>query len=189
MSTIDTRPALPAGGLSTPPAWVRLLLGVVLLLAGLFVVADVVLASVVSAMIIGAFAIAGGAFEIVHAFWTKGWGGFIWQIVLGALYVAVGIVLVSQPVPGALIITYVLGMLLLLSGIVRFLLGLVHWQEMGWALLLSGAFGIIAGLIILTGFPWTGLWVLGALLGIDLIAHGLAWLIYAVWPSRRPATF
>jgi uncharacterized membrane protein HdeD (DUF308 family) len=33
----------------------------------------------------------------------------------------------------------------------------------------------------------TGLWVLGFLLGIDLISHGIAWLGYAWQPARRTA--
>jgi uncharacterized membrane protein HdeD (DUF308 family) len=45
-------------------------------------------------------------------------------------------------------------------------------------------FGVIAGLIILSGWPMSGLWFLGLLLGIDLIFHGVAWLALA-W--RQPA--
>ncbi len=50
--------------------------------------------------------------------------------------------------------------------------------------MLSGLFGIVAGLIILTGFPASGLWLLGLLLSFDLLSHGIGWLIYALW---RPA--
>jgi uncharacterized membrane protein HdeD (DUF308 family) len=87
--------------------------------------------------------IAAGAFEVVHAFWTKGWGGFLWQVLLGILYIAFGAVVVSQPVASALILTYVLGLLLLVSGIVRILLGFSHWKDAGWIMLLSGAFGVL----------------------------------------------
>jgi len=97
------------------------------------------------------------------------------------------VVLVGQPVASALILTYVLGLLLLISGIVRILLGISHWREAGWIMLLSGAFGVLAGLVILTGFPATGLWVLGFLLGIDLISHGIGWLAYAWRPTTRSA--
>jgi uncharacterized membrane protein HdeD (DUF308 family) len=54
-------------------------------------------------------------------------------------------------------------------------------------MLLSGSFGVLAGLVILTGFPMTGLWVLGFLLGVDLISHGIAWLIYAWRPATKTA--
>jgi uncharacterized membrane protein HdeD (DUF308 family) len=158
-----------------------------LILVGLTVVADVTLATVVSAVVIGVLAIIGGAFEVIHAFWTRGWGGFGWQILLGVLYVVLGIVLVSQPVVGALRLTYALGLLFLVSGVVRIILAIAHWHEIGWIMLLSGAFGVLAGLVILTGFPLTALWVLGLLLGIDLISHGWAWLTYA-WLSPGSAS-
>ena len=105
------------------------------------------------------------------------------QILLGILYVAFGIVLVSQPVVSALILTYVLGLVLAVSGFVRILLGITHWREAGWIMLLSGIFGVLAGAVILTGWPMTGLWVIGFLLGVDLIAHGLGWLAYAWRPA------
>ena len=50
-------------------------------------------------------------------------------------------------------------------------------------MLLSGIFGVLAGVVILTGWPMTGLWVIGFLLGVDLIVHGLGWLAYAWRPA------
>lgn len=170
-----------------PPTWVRVLLGIVLILGGLFVLGDVALATFISTLFIGYTAIVVGAFEIIHAFWTKGWGGLAWQLLLGALYVAFGVMVVSQPVSGALILTFVLGLMLLASGLVRIFTGIRNWGSLGWMMIISGAFGVIAGLIILTGWPTTGIWVLGLLLGIDLIAHGVAWLTYAWAPAARPA--
>src|SRR3978361_700508 len=116
-------PRFPAGNLSTPPFWICLLLGIVMIVVGIAVLGDVVLMTVISTMFIGWMFIIVGAFEVIHAFWTKGWGGFLWQVLLGVLYIAFGAVLVSQPVASALILTYVLGLLLLVSGAVRILLG------------------------------------------------------------------
>ena len=187
MTTYDGSSRLRADGLSAPPFWICVLLGLVMIAAGFLVLGDVVLVTVISTMFIGWISIIAGAFEVIHAFWTKGWGGFVWQVLLGILYIAFGAVLVSQPVASALILTYVLGLLLLISGIVRILLGFGHWKDAGWIMLLSGAFGVLAGLVILTGFPMTGLWVLGFVLGVDLISHGIAWLAYAWWPSAKTA--
>jgi uncharacterized membrane protein HdeD (DUF308 family) len=180
--------ARPAGvALAPPPTWVRVLLGAVLIFAGIVVLGDVMTASIISAIIIGITAIIAGAFEIVHAFWTKGWGGFLWQILLGILYLAFGFVLVSQPVSGALVLTYVLGLVLLVSGALRIFLGLRYWRDIGWIMMISGALGVLAGLIILARWPASGLWVLGLLLGIDLICHGVAWLTFAWRPEVRSA--
>ena len=187
MATIDNSSAAGVTNLSAPPFWVCVLLGLVMILAGFLVLGDVMLVTVISTIFIGWVSIFAGAFEIVHAFWTRGWGGFLWQVLLGVLYVAFGVVLVGQPVASALILTYVLGLALLISGIVRIVLGISHWREAGWIMLLSGIFGVLAGLVILTGFPMTGLWVLGFLLGVDLIFHGIGWLAYAWRPAARTA--
>ncbi|MEH2513719.1 uncharacterized membrane protein HdeD (DUF308 family) [Nitrobacteraceae bacterium AZCC 1564] len=172
---------------ATPPLWACIMLGVGLIVIALLVLADVAFFTLVSTIFIGWMAIAAGVFEIGHAFWTKGWGEFVWQIVLGILYVAFGIVLITQPVISALILTYILALMLILSGIIRFMIGVKHWRQSGWIILLSGVFGVLAGLIVLTGFPASGLWVLGLLLGIDLLSHGLGWLTYALHPATRTA--
>ncbi len=173
--------------LQVPPTWLRVLLGVVLILGGIFVLGDIALATLVSTLLIGFVAIAVGAFEVIHAFWTKGWGGFVWQILLGALYIIFGWTVVRQPVSGALILTLVLGLVWLASGFVRMFIAFRHWSQAGWLMLISGAFGVLAGLIILTGWPVTGIWVLGLLLGIDLLSHGVAWLLYGGPLATRAA--
>jgi uncharacterized membrane protein HdeD (DUF308 family) len=172
-------------GLREYPLWLCLLLGFVFVIVGFVVLGDVVLATLISTFVIGISAIVAGAFEVVHAFWTKGWGGFIWQIILGLLYIAAGVLLVTQPVTGALVLTWVIGVIFLVSGVVRLVVGVSRWSDMGWLLFLSGIFGIVAGLIVLTGWPESSLWVLGLLLGIDLIFHGVGWLVTAMQPSGR----
>lgn len=52
---------------------------------------------------------------------------------------------------------------------------------------MSGLFGVVAGFIILSGWPTSGIWVLGLLLGVDLITHGAAWLTYGWLGSARTA--
>src|SRR5690606_20679190 len=90
--------------LPVPPTWIRVLLGIVMIGAGLLVLGDVALASLLSAKFIGVMAIIAGGYEIVHAIWTKGWGSFIWHILLGALYAAFGFMMLSQPAAGALVL-------------------------------------------------------------------------------------
>ena len=101
MATIDNSSQMGVTNLPAPPFWVCVLLGLVMILAGFFVLGDVMLVTVISTIFIGWVAIIAGAFEIVHAFWTKGWGGFVWQVLLGILYIAFGVVLVSQPLASA----------------------------------------------------------------------------------------
>ena len=184
MSTYDTGTST---ALHVPPTWLRVLLGVVFILGGVFVLGDVALATFVSTLVIGITAIAVGAFEIIHAFWSKGWGGFLWQVLMGILYIIFGSTVINQPVSGALILTFVLGLVFLASGIVRIIVAFRHWSEAGWLMFVSGAFSILAGILIISGWPASSIWVLGLLLGIDLISHGIAWLTYGWRPAARAA--
>jgi len=186
--TIYDNSSIGVGRLPAPPFWISVLLGVVMIAAGILVLGDIMLVTLISTIFIGWVSIFTGGFEVVHAFWTKGWGGFVWQILLGILYIAFGAVLISQPVVSALILTYMLGLVLVVSGVVRILLGVTHWRNAGWILMLSGVFGVLAGAVILTGFPASGLWVLGLLLGVDLISHGVGWLAYAWRPAATAAS-
>ena len=167
------------------PMWVAILLGLVFIAVGVIVLGNVYAATLASTMVLGVCAIIVGGFEIAHACWTKGWGGFIWQVLLGLLSLAAGIVLLAHPVAGSVVVTYVFGLALLVSGVLRIFLGMRHWRALGWVLVLSGAFGVAAGLVVLAGWPYTGLWVIGFVLGVDFVLHGAGWLAFAI--SRKLA--
>jgi uncharacterized membrane protein HdeD (DUF308 family) len=172
---------------SAPPVWLRVSLGLVLILGGLLVLGDIALATFVSTIFIGYTAIVVGAFEIVHAFWTKGWGGLFWHVLLGALYILFGWAVLSQPASGALILTAVLGAIFLASAVVRIVVAFANWSAVGPSMLISGVLGLMAGGIILSGWPGSSSWVLGLLLGIDLISSGVAWMLFGLLPSARGA--
>ena len=178
-----------------------LLLGYVMVLAGAVVLGDLALASFASPTFIGAIAILVGASEIIHAVWSRRLGGMPWQMLLGLLYVLVGLLLVGtggssaialtqflvrSARQGELLLAYVLGLSLVLSGAVRILFALSHRLQGGWGMLGAGTFGVAAGVIVLAEFPKTGFWIFGLLLGIDLIVHGAAWLGYAKAPAATP---
>lgn len=171
---------------SISPRWGYFALGAFLILAGLVVLGDVVAATVVSTILLGLCAILAGVVGIGHSVWTKGWGGLIWHIILGCLYMAGGIALVTAPAAGSLIVTYVLGFVLVASGIVRVFIGLRALTNAGGVLLLSGVFGILAGFLILAQWPSGELSVIGLFLGLDLAFHGAGWLALALAATSRP---
>ncbi len=98
---------------------------------------------------------------------------------MGVLYIAGGWVLLSNPVAATASLTLAIGLIWIVSGLFRMALAGAVWREGGWWLLLSGALGIVAGAVIVAQWPASGLWVLGLLLGIDLIVYGCAWIAYA----------
>src|SRR5258707_15896253 len=104
MTTYGNSSPIGVTRLPAPPFWVCVLLGLVMILAGFLVLGDVMLVTVISTIFIGWVSIFTGAFDIAPAFWTGGWGGFLWQVLLGSLYVASGGDVVGQQVASALIL-------------------------------------------------------------------------------------
>ncbi len=95
---------------------------------------------------------------------------------MGLLYIIAGVMLFANPLRASIVLTLAFAIAWIASGIVRLFQSYLYWEWSGWLLLLSGVVGIVAGLIILSKWPISGLWVLGLLVGIDLLVHGVWWV-------------
>ena len=144
-----------------------------------FVFGHLIAASIVSAIFFGAALTVGGAFQIVHAFWERGWGGFALSSIVGILYVFGGLWLMANPLATSAALTLFIAAVLIVSGILRFALAYRLWPVSGWMLILSGVIAVLTGLVIMAGWPASGLIVLGICLGLDLLMFGLFWLVLA----------
>jgi uncharacterized membrane protein HdeD (DUF308 family) len=166
--------------------WQSILLGLVFMIAGLFVLRNAVLATVVSAIVFGVALLIAGLFEILQAFWAPHWSGVFWRLLVGAFYAVGGVALVADPLAASVLLTLVFAAALIASGIARMLLAFSHWDRYGWLLFVSGLVGALAGLVILFKWPLSGLWVFGLVVGIDLVLHGMWWVVSG-WSAREGA--
>jgi uncharacterized membrane protein HdeD (DUF308 family) len=127
--------------------------------------------------VVGIMMAVAGVAEIINAFQIKTWGKFLFWLVLGGLYILAGIVTLRNPLLAAGLLTLVLGVSLAVSGIVRIVLAFSLKEGAPWIwVLLSGVITLILGLVILARWPISGLYVLGVLLGIDLVMAGVSWI-------------
>ena len=166
--------------------WQSILLGLVFMIAGLFILRNATLATVVSAIVFGVALLIAGLFEIVQAFWAPHWSGVLWRLLVGAFYAIGGAVLVADPLAASVVLTLVFAAALIASGIARMVLAFSHWDRFGPLLFVSGLVGVLAGLVILFKWPLSGLWVFGLVVGIDLVLHG-AWWVASGWAAREGA--
>lgn len=161
---------------SDPGWWGAILVGVIFVFGGLFVLGDLVAATVISAFLIGILLIVAGFSEVFQAFSAQHWRGFMLRLLVGVLYAICGIMLVTDPARGSVVLTLVFALSLIASGFVRIFQAIQYWDWFGPLLLISGIVGIAAGGVILAKWPISGLWVLGLVVGIDLLFHGLWWI-------------
>jgi uncharacterized membrane protein HdeD (DUF308 family) len=152
-------------------------LGVIYLIVGLIALGSVVTATAASVLIVGIMMLIAGVAEIVNAFQVKSWGKFLLWLILGALYVIAGFVAFENPLLTAAVLTLLLGAALVASGIMRIILAFGMKEGNPWIwVALSGVITLLLGLIILSRWPVSSLYVLGIFLGIDLVFAGASWI-------------
>lgn len=156
-------------------------LGILQILLGVFCWFDVIAATLAGVIFIGAALLVGGVLQIIHAFLDRAWGGFLLHVLSGVLYAIGGLLIMAEPVQGSIVLTIVLAILLIVAGISRIVLSISHWHLGGSGLLLLGGLvSIVVGIVLYVTLPWSGLWVLGTLIAIELIFHGAAWFEFGL---------
>jgi uncharacterized membrane protein HdeD (DUF308 family) len=168
--------------------WVGFLLfGVLLAVLGFIALTYAVLASLVTAVFFGYLLLIGGIFFLVGSFFTRGWGGFFLALLAGVLYLVTGAIILNHPTEGLIVYTLLLAVLFCVEGLFRIVSALVgrfhHW---GW-MLLSGIVTLILGVLIWQQWPFSGLYVVGLFLGINLIMSGANYIALGL-AARRLAT-
>ena len=121
--------------------------------------------------------IVAGVAEVINAFQVKAWGWFLFWLSLGILYIVGGFLVFQNPLLTAAGLTLLLGVVLVISGLVRIFLGFTMKQGTPWGgVVLSGVITLLLGGIILLHWPVSSLWPLGIFLGVDLVFAGASWI-------------
>ena len=156
-------------------------LGIGLLAASVFVFSNVDAAGTVAIRLIGGALVVGGGFNLLQAFFSRRRTGAIWNSLAGLLYLVAGFFIFREPETGSIALTVMAMLALGGSGFMRIQLALAHKDVIGWQLLLVGGFvSIGVGVALVATLPWSGIWVLGMLIGLELALQGFGWLAFGI---------
>jgi len=102
-----------------------------------------------------------------------------------ALFIVVGALFLRNPGESLLTLTLLLIVFFMVEGIskVIFALTIRPFPNWGWVLA-SGIVGILLAFYLWASIPVSAVWVLGVLLGIELICEGAA-LGHLAWQARK----
>jgi uncharacterized membrane protein HdeD (DUF308 family) len=167
-----------------------LLLGVLLVMAGtaaIVVPPATVGTTFAVAIFLGVMLMVGGVATIVSSFWVGKWSGFLVQLLVGILYVACGFVVTENPAITVLTMTIFVAISFVVLGIFRSVGALVlRYPQWGWSLL-NGVVTLLAGVIIYRQLPNDSLWVIGLLVGLEMLFNGWTWIMLGLALRRIPA--
>lgn len=158
-----------------------LFLGLVSILAGVFAVAHPLIVTLFGVIFIGASLVVNGGMQIVQSFMTKSWGDTALSMLCGVVSVIGGILIMQEPVQGSVVITLFLLAVLVVGGISRIMIAFHHRElPMWWLLALGGLASVVVGIVLYMALPWSGLWVLGTMIGVELIFQGVGWVAFGM---------
>ena len=163
------------------------IVGLVIALFGFIVSGTAIAATKVFTALFGIMLIVAGFVETVHAFLRGRWGGFLLDLLAGILYVVAGFMIVANPGASAIALTLIIAMFLIIIGIFRLVTGMMLLlPHRGWVIL-SGVISLLLGIAIWRQWPFSGLWVIGLFVGIEMIFNGLS-LVMLGFSARKLET-
>jgi uncharacterized membrane protein HdeD (DUF308 family) len=165
--------------------WLYWVSGAISIILGVLALLMPYVATLAAELVIGGILLVSGIFEGVTAFRLRSAGQVAVRVILALIGIIAGALLLITPLSGMIALAMVLAAFFIASGLVKLYLAWKLNPDGGWGwMAFSGMLTLALGLLIATGLPGTAFWVLGLLLGIDLIFYGVA-AIAAVMAAQR----
>jgi uncharacterized membrane protein HdeD (DUF308 family) len=166
--------------------WCLLLLGIFLVVCGTVAVLFPILSNIAVMVVLGLALLATGIATIVTSFWAGKWSGLLLQLLVGILYVVVGLQIADTPVESGLVMAIFLAGFFIVVGAFRVVAALaIRFPHWGWALL-NGIVTFLFGVVIYRHFPQCAFWVVGMLVGVEMLLNGWTWIALALSIRRIP---
>lgn len=169
-----------------PQHWGWMLaLGIVSIILGTIGLGMSIMLSIVGTLMFGVLLLVGAGLQLFQSFKAKGWKSTLPHVLIGLIYLAVGGLIIIDPLGATIALTLLLGMALLIVGILRLSMAMQHRGVSGWGwVLASGIASLLLGVMVIVGWPFTGLWVIGLFIAIELIVNGWSYIVLSQLARR-----
>ncbi|MGF1607216.1 MAG: HdeD family acid-resistance protein [Rhodothalassiaceae bacterium] len=142
-------------------------------------------ASLAASLMVGALFAAAGIIQCVTAFRARRASRIAWGFFIGLVGLAAGAILLAFPLSGVVALTLFLAAYFIVSGLMKLIFAFRARPAGGWGWMIAGGLAsLLLGFLIWAGLPSSAFWVLGLLVGIDLMLYGAA-LIALVTAAKR----
>jgi len=151
--------------------------GIVLVVLGLLAMATPLFAGIATTVFLGWLLLVAGGVGLAATLRAKHTPGFLWSLLSASVALFVGLVLVVNPLQGLVTLTYVITGYFIADGVFVCAYALSHRQELSgrWEwMLVNGVVDLVLAALIISGMPGSLVWVLGLLVGVDLLFGGVA---------------
>ena len=168
--TESTQPIKKASGAIT--VW-----GVLTIILGFLAMGSPLVTGLAMAVMIGIAMIFAGVAQTIYAFQAGSVGRGFLRLLFGGITVLAGIAIIGQPGMALATLTLFLAIYFVVDGltIIFTSTAVASGQGKGWVIF-NGIITLILGLMIWRGWPVSGAWAIGILVGVRLIFSGMTML-------------
>ena len=153
--------------------------GVALVIFGIVALTNLFAATLATIFVTGFMLIVAGIVQIGHSFGAKSWGKILYWLLSGLLYAAAGVIAITDPLLASAVFTLLLAAFIFAVGALRIIAGFDARPAAGWGWVgAGGVVTVLFGALIGIGWPINTVWLIGLLLGIDLLSQGIAWIAF-----------
>lgn len=147
--------------------------GFFLVVLGFIAIAAPFFTGIAASSIVAALLIAAGMTTLFYCFKAQSFGSGFGQFLLGGITVAAGAFMLAEPMITLYSLTAVLLAFFLADGIVTVYQGIKHKPQEGWGwVVFSGLSSIALAVLIGYGWPDSGQYAVGILVGVRLLISG-----------------
>lgn len=162
-------------------------LSVLMILTGVLAIMIPPVAGIAVLVVVAWLLMFSGAAHLVFAWHTRTAGGMVWELLLGILYILVGVYALLNPVAGLASLTLVLAIYLFMEAVLELILSFrLRRPGSNW-LLIDGIITLILAVLIWRSWPSSSEWVIGTLVGISMLFSGAARLSLSLAARRAVA--
>ncbi|AKF10347.1 HdeD family acid-resistance protein [Sandaracinus amylolyticus] len=152
-------------------------MGVLMILGGIFCIGASLTTGLVTVVFAGVLLVAAGVSEIIAGFRLRRHGSMWLPFLSGALSIVVGVAIVSRPFTGLAVATLFIGAFMVAAGLVRGIAAVAdRYPRWGWDAL-YGVVALLLGVYLLASWPVSALWLVGTIVGVELVSRGIAWVV------------
>jgi uncharacterized membrane protein HdeD (DUF308 family) len=160
-------------------------LSIIMIVAGVLAIALPWAAAIAANILVGWMLVLSSGAHFAFASQGGRKSAVIWEVLLGILYLVVGVYVLINPALGLISLALALAVYLLVEGVLEFILAFRLQPIPGWGwLLFDGIITLILGVMIWRLWPSGAGWVIGTLVGISMLFSGISRLMLSL--AARP---
>lgn len=168
-----------------------LLLGGVLVAAGLTAIVVPAISGATASRVLGGVLTVSGLLQLLQSArtgnWVGNWVGFLWQTLLGVLATVGGVLIYLNPFAGVLALTILIAIVFAIHGVTQIAFSMRIRGRPGWHwFAISGGIALATAALLLLKLPYSRTFTPATVAGVSLMFAGWAYIAMALTARKAP---